>query len=334
MSISPSFRPRRSWKAPAVAAAVLVAVAAGIGACVSQPLVTVRAPSPAGASDPARLERHVRMLAETLHPRGHEHVENLDRAAAYLGAELAGAGGKVSEQPYDVRGRTYRNVIARFGPESGARVVVGAHYDAANDHPGADDNASGVAGLLELARLLGKTPPAGPVELVAYTLEEPPFFRTEHMGSAHHARSLKEAGVAVRAMISLEMIGYFTDAPGSQSFPVSSLGLLYPTTGSFIAVVGHLGETDLVRDVKGAMKGASDLPVYSLNAPASVQGIDWSDHLNYWANGYHAVMITDTSYLRNRRYHTDRDTPDTLDYRRMGQTVEGVFQAVMALAAP
>jgi Peptidase family M28 len=334
MSIYPSFRPKRSLRRPAILAGILASAMVVIGACVSQPLVSPRPPIQAASCDPARLERHVRMLAETLHPRGHEHVANLDRAAAYLGAELTGSGGTVSEQAYDVRGRTYRNVLARFGPESGARVVVGAHYDAADDHPGADDNASGVAGLLELARLLGQARPGAPVELVAYTLEEPPYFRTEQMGSARHARSLKEAGARVRAMISLEMIGYFSDEPGSQSFPVSSLGLLYPSTGNFIAVVGDLGQTDLVREVKGAMKGATDLPVYSLNAPATVQGIDWSDHRSYWAHGYHAVMITDTSYLRNRAYHTDRDTPETLDYVRMGKTVEGVFQAVMALATP
>jgi Zn-dependent M28 family amino/carboxypeptidase len=189
-----------------------------------------------------------------------------------------------------------------------------------------------VAGLIELANLLGRSSPPMKVELVAYTLEEPPFFRSEYMGSAVHARSLKRAGVSVRAMFSLEMIGYFSDDEGSQHFPNPLLRLFYPTKGNFISVIGKLGQGLLVRKIKGAMKGASSLPVYSINAPRSIPGVDFSDHMNYWDAGYPAVMVTDTAFYRNPHYHMAEDTAEKLDYGRMAQVVEGVYAAVIELA--
>jgi Zn-dependent M28 family amino/carboxypeptidase len=279
-----------------------------------------------------RLRAHVKMLAETLVPRDHTHVENLDRAAAYIHGELAATGAQVSEQPFVANGRTYRNVIATYGPRSGERIVVGAHYDAFEALPAADDNASGVAGLIELGRLLGAEAPKMRTELVAYTLEEPPYFDTDLMGSSVHARTLKKERLHVRAMLSLEMIGYFSDAPHSQSFPTSLLGLLYPTTGNYITVIGRIGGGSLVRKVKKAMRGATPLPVHSMNGPRFLPGIDFSDHASYWDEGFPAAMITDTAFYRNDRYHTARDTPDTLDYDRMGMVVKGVYAAVKALA--
>jgi Zn-dependent M28 family amino/carboxypeptidase len=300
---------------------------------VTQPIVAKPAESHSSMTvSPARLEAHVRTLSETLVPRSFTYPENLDRAAAYIAEQFRGAGGMVSEQPYQVNGRTYRNVIARFGPDTRERIVVGAHYDAAGEFPAADDNASGVAGLLELARLLGSNTPPMQVELVAYSLEEPPFFRTPYMGSAVHATSLKQQGVRVRAMFSLEMIGYFTDAPSSQRFPIGLLRAFYPSEGNFITVVGKLGNGRLVRRVKRAMRGAGPLPVHSINAPRLVPGVDFSDHVNYWDAGYDALMITDTAFYRNPNYHTALDTADTLDYRRMAMVVEGVQAAVLALA--
>lgn len=286
----------------------------------------------APAVDPARLEAHVRKLAETFVPRDEAHPENLDRAAGYVREELQSAGGRVEDQPFQVRGTTYRNVIASFGPETRERIVVGAHYDAAGPYPGADDNASGVAGLIELARLLGRNPPRSRVDLVAFSLEEPPNFGGSAMGSAVHAASLREQGVRLRAMIGLEMIGYFSDAPGSQQFPLPGLRALYPSTGNFITVAGKLGQGGLVRRIKKAMRSASPLGVESISAPASLPGISLSDHRNYWEAGYPAVMITDTAFYRNDNYHTASDTPDTLDYRRMAMVVQGLDGAVRALA--
>ena len=299
---------------------------------ITQPLFSTRSPLSTISVDPARLQAHVQMLATQLHPRDEGHPENLDRVAAYVRAEFQSAKGVVSEQPYEVNGKTYRNVIAWFGPETPERIVVGAHYDTAGPLPGADDNASGIAGLIELAQLLGGQQLPMRVELVAFTLEEPPYFRTEHMGSAIHSASLRREGVEVRAMVSLEMIGYFSDDPESQKFPAPFLGAFYPSRGNFIIVVGTLGEGLLVRRVKTAMRGASPLPVYSINAPSSVPGMDFSDQLNYWGAGYDAVMITDTAFFRNQNYHTVYDTPDKLDYKRMAMVVEGVYAAVLVLA--
>jgi Zn-dependent M28 family amino/carboxypeptidase len=282
--------------------------------------------------DPRRLEAHVRMLSETLAPRDAGHPENLDRVAAHIHGAFEQAGGRVADQPYRVGATTYRNVVADFGPASKERIVVGAHYDTAGPYPGADDNASGVAGLIELAGLLAGSDPPLTVELVAYTLEEPPYFRSEQMGSAVHAKSLKAAGVKLRAMLSLEMIGYFTDAPDSQSFPAPGLSLLYPTTGNFIAVVGKLGQGSLVGQIRRAMAEATELPVHSIAAPRFLTGVDFSDHVSYWEAGYPAAMITDTAFYRNPNYHTRTDTAETLDYRRMAQVVAGVFAAVRELS--
>jgi hypothetical protein len=303
-------------------------------ATVTQPLLFgTGARLEASRVDAARLEKHVALLAGEFSPRDAAHPENLDRVAAYIRREFQQAGATVQEQPYQADGRTYRNVSAFFGPQTGERIIVGAHYDAAGELPAADDNASGVAGLIELAHLLGKAPLQTRVELVAFTLEEPPYFRTQYMGSAVHAATLKQQNVPVRLMLSLEMIGYFTDAPDTQSFPLSFLRWFYPSQGNFIAVIGKIGQGSLTRRVKRAMRGASELPVYSLNAPVGVPGIDFSDHLNYWREGYQAAMITDTAFYRNSNYHSRADTPDTLDYKRMALVVQGVCAAIRAEAA-
>jgi len=298
----------------------------------TQPLFSRLQPNSVRTVDPARLEAHVRKLSIELAPRDVGHMENLDRAASYIGTELVQAGASVSEQRYRVEQITYRNVIARFGPDTPERIVVGAHYDAAGPMPGADDNASGVAGLIELARLLGVNPPKLRIDLVAFSTEEPPYFRTNGMGSSVHAQSLQKENVRVRAMLSLEMIGYFSDGSGSQHFPAGILSAFYPATGNFIGVVGRVGDGLLARRVKSAMSGAAPLPVYSISAPSVIPGIDFSDQLNYWHAGYKALMITDTAFYRNLNYHTEHDTPEKLDYKRMAMVVEGVYAAVTDLS--
>ncbi len=319
-SQSPARKPRRLLAALAVIVAGTLALAAMIG----QPLVTA-VPSTPPAVDPVRLEAHVKKLSIDFHPRSFEHRANLERTAAYIEAQFKEAGAQVSIQDVMVDANRYKNVVARFGPASGRLLVIGAHYDSHGATRGADDNASGVAGLLELAHLLGKAAPTRPVELVAYTLEEPPYFRTRHMGSVWHASALKAAGRDVELMLSLEMIGYFSDRPGSQAYPVGAMKLGYPDRGNFIALVGQFGDFGLSRSVKAAMTGASELPVYSLNAPSIVQGIDFSDHRSYWVQGYPALMVTDTAFMRNRNYHRAGDTFDKLDYKRMAMVVQAVF---------
>jgi len=313
---------------------VLALVLLLVAACfwLTQPLFSHPQLNQVRTVDPARLEAHVRKLSIDFSPRDVGNLENLDRVSAYISAELSQAGGSVSEQSYRVENRSFRNVIARFGPDTPERIVVGAHYDAAGPLPGADDNASGVGGLIELARLLGAQAPSMRIDLVAFSTEEPPYFGTTGMGSSVHAQSLQKENVRVRAMLSLEMIGYFSDASGSQHFPAGILSAFYPSTGNFIGVVGRVSDGLLARRVKSAMSGAAPLPVYSISAPSIVPGVDFSDQLNYWRAGYKGLMITDTAFYRNLNYHTARDTPEKLDYKRMAMVVEGVYAAVTELS--
>ena len=299
---------------------------------VTQPLLSRATPNSQRTVDPSRLEAHVRKLSIELGPRDAGHPESLDQVAAYIKNEFSQTGASVSEQGYRVKGRSYRNVIAYFGQETEERIVVGAHYDTAGALPGADDNASGVAGLIELARLLSQQQLKVRVELVAFSTEEPPYYRSTGMGSYVHADSLRQQNVRVRAMFSLEMIGCFSDAPNSQHFPIGLLSGFYPSTGNYIAVVGRLNDVSLVRRTKATMRNAAPLPVYSINAPQFVTGVDFSDQRNYWRMGYNAVMITDTAFYRNRNYHTAADTAEKLDYKRMAMVVEGVYATVSELA--
>lgn len=260
-------------------------------------------------------------LAERFVPRDAAHPEKLAAAADYIAAQFTAAGATAERQAFRASGESYANVVARFGPVDAPRLVVGAHYDAAGPYPGADDNASGVAGLLEPARRLRGAPLRLRVDLVAFCLEEPPFFGNDEMGSVVYAHALRAARTPVHAMIALEMIGYFSDRKDSQEFPDPALKALYPNAGNFIAAVGRAQETDLVRRLQAAMRAASPLAVHSLNAPASTPGVARSDHASFWAAGYPGAMITDTALFRNPHYHTADATPATLDYTRMAQVV-------------
>jgi Zn-dependent M28 family amino/carboxypeptidase len=282
--------------------------------------------------DPVRLRQHVDVLAITNFPRECLYVEKLDACADYIREAFHQAGAVVEDQPYKVNRRTYRNVRGYVGDRHAERIIVGAHYDVHESLPGADDNASGVAVLLELANLLGSLDNPPPVEFVAYTLEEPPFFATPQMGSAVHARAVADEAAAIRGVIVLEMVGYFSDSWGSQSYPIPLLHVMYPSRGNFISVIGRWDHGDWVKRVKMGMKGSTDLPVYSIRAPASLPGVDFSDHRNYWQYQIPALMVTDTAFYRNANYHTSADLPDTLDYARMADVTLAVFSAVQALS--
>jgi hypothetical protein len=325
-------RRRRLFRLAALVLATFGLCVGAAWAYVTQPLFFNPPPVSSPQVSVARLETHVRTISEAIFPRDFERTDDLERVANYIGEEFRKAHGLVSDQPFQVNGKTYRNVIARFGPSTGEMIVVGAHYDSFGPNPAADDNASGVAGLIELAYLLGQNPPATRTELVAFTLEEPPFFRTSSMGSAQHAAALRQNGAHVKVMISMEMIGYFSDAPDSQRFPAAILALMYPSKGNFIAVVGSVGEGMLARKVKRAMRSASPLPVYSINAPSFIPGLDFSDHLSYWNAGYPASMITDTAFYRNTAYHTNRDTSGRLDYQRMAMVTQQIYAAVKSFS--
>jgi Peptidase family M28 len=293
-------------------------------------LLPAAAQATAPAADSARLRRHLQYLVSTPAPRNHQHVAVLDSVARYLGRELARSGGRVAEQPYEAGGQTYRNVLASFGPETGPRIIVGAHYDVCGEQPGADDNGSGVAALLELARLLGQQGPLRQrIDLVAYTLEEPPYFRTRHMGSYVHAKSLHDQGAEVRGMVALEMLGYYDERPGSQHYPFGPLSLIYGTRGNYVTAARKFGHGRFSRPFARHYRRLAQLPVRRFKAPAWLPGIDFSDHLNYWHFGYSALLLTDTAFYRNRHYHQPADTLEKLDLRRLALATDAVLAALL-----
>lgn len=321
-------------------ARVLLTVAAtaallwlGLFVVIRQPMVARPAELARVQARPQALRDHVRFLAG-LCSRDVSHPEQLDVAAEYVKQQFLRATPRVHDEWFSVRGGRFRNVVAEFGPEASRRpvLVVGAHYDvfaARRDcFPGADDNASGTAGLLELARLLATQPPNAPVELVAYTNEEPPFFGSGEMGSAIHAEALRRLRRPVRGMLCLEMIG---DFHGEQLPTAAILKLLYPRGGTFAVVCGRWRDRHLVRQVKAGMQLTTALPVLGYAGPRST--LEASDHVNYWDRGYSAVMITDTAYLRNPNYHTTGDGAETLDYDAMASVTDGVFNAVLVIGS-
>ncbi|MFG5777944.1 M28 family peptidase [Comamonas sp. J-3] len=350
----------------ALVLAALLGLGAGAGLMVqpgveAQPAPLVLLEAPQLRASPERLQAHVRALSEDIPGRSFDQPAQLQKAADYIYEQFQALGVQPQRQPVLFDGKPlFQNIVLRIGPTAGQPggdaplLVIGAHFDTirtngvspggkpdANSHtPGADDNASGVAGLLELARLLTELPPKQPIELVAYTLEEPPQFRTPLMGSFVHASQLAQQGVPLRLMLSLEMIGYFDDKPGSQHYPVPGMTAVYPDTGNFLALIGQMRHFGSMRDTKAQMLGAADLnpvgrpalPIYTFNAPTALRGIDYSDHQNYWWFGFPAIMVTDTSFMRNPHYHRSTDTWDKLDYQRMAQVVNAVL--TVAHAAP
>lgn len=294
---------------------------------VTQPILSKSRPSSIEV-EKSKLKDHVLTFSQRYHPRNSSNIKNLNLCAEYISEHFKKAGLKTSFQEFTVLDKTYKNVIGFLGPETNERIVIGAHYDSYEDTPGADDNASAVAGLIELAYLFGKEKVGTELEFVAYTLEEPPFFGTSEMGSIFHAKSLHDQKINVKIMIALEMIGYFSDKKNSQSYPLPLLEFYYPNRGNFILLVGRLDQRNITRKIKGFMKGATDLPICSINAPSSIVGIDYSDHSSYWEYGYNAVMITDTAFYRNQQYHKKGDTADRLDYERMGKVVVQVFEGI------
>ena len=210
-------------------------------------------------------------------------------------------------------------------------MIVGAHYDSVDGAVGADDNATGVAATLELARLLKGTRLRRTVRFVFFVNEEPPYFQTENMGSLVYARQLRRDGVPVSAMISLETIGFYSDAAGSQKYP-SLLSIFYPSRGNFIGFVGNSESRDLVRRATRRFRESAQFPSEGIAAPATLPGVGWSDQWSFWQQGYPAIMITDTAIFRYPYYHTPLDTLDKVDFRKMARVVDGVRNVVAFLA--
>ncbi len=280
-----------------------------------------------------RLYSDVQKLTNINPPRNFENIESLNQAANYILFQFMMLSKNVDVQNFKIGDKEYKNIICSFGPMEEERIVIGAHYDVCGDQPGADDNATGIAGLLELARMISELKPnlTKRIDFVAYTLEEPPFFRTSFMGSAVHSKSLADSGVKVKVMICLEMLGFFSEERYLQKYPVFFLKWFYPKRANFISIVGKYGQGKIVKQIKEYMIQGSSINVCSITAPAFLPGIDFSDHLNFWKHKYNAVMITDTSFYRNPNYHKKTDTIETLNFDKMAEVVKGVYWAVVNL---
>ncbi len=279
-----------------------------------------------------RLRGHVRVLAAEIGERHIWHPGSLDAAADYVERELQAAGWKVERQSFDVHGVTVRNVVGTLGPDrrSAGAIVIGAHYDSVIGTVGANDNASGVAALIEVARILGEEARTMPVRAVGFVNEEPPFFLSADMGSRRYAARCAGRGERIRAMLSLETLGCYSDRSRSQSYPLP-LGLFYPRTGNFVAFVGNLRSRDLVRRCVGSFRSHTAFPCEGGALPGYLPGIYWSDHWAFWREGYPAAMVTDTALFRYGYYHLPGDTPEKLDYGRLARVVTGVSRVVMDL---
>ena len=305
---------------------------------------TVRMPGPAftGAlpaltpnQDAMRitLERHVRFLAQTIGVRGNHNYTNVYRAAAYIERTLKDLGYQVVSYDYSAYDRDYRNIEATLPGVSRPQelVILGAHYDSAEEAPGADDNASGVAGVLELARVFAADRQARTIRFVFFPNEEPPSFPSGKMGSRHYATAARASNDQITAMLSIESIGYYDTDKDSQRYPFP-LSLAYPDVGDFIGFVSNLKSRSLLHTAISAFRAHASMPTQGVAAPSWVPGVWWSDHWSFWREGYPAIMITDTALFRNPFYHTPDDTADKLDYARMARVVHGLTHVVRALA--
>lgn len=288
-----------------------------------------------------QLKNHVFNLVKYL--RNPEHLGELNDSAEYIKNFWRGLRLKVNDDSFVIDNNDYgvrklgiqefRNLSVSFGPEQGERFVIGAHYDVFGNQPGADDNASGVAALLELTRLMveNKVQPKIPIDFIAYTLEENPY---SLLGSRVHAKKLRDTGTRVKGMISIEMIGYYSSEAGSQKFPPVAgllMKLFYPDNGSFIASIGFGNSARLVSKTCTALKRGGNIPAHMLWLPFPLFGIERSDHTSYSLRGYPACMVTDTSFMRNPNYHKISDKPETLSFTKMSQVVDGIFELVNSL---
>jgi Peptidase family M28 len=272
------------------------------------------------------LQKHVEYLTVRIGERNLWKGDSLEQAASYIEGTLRQYGYALDRQSYTCYGKFSSNLVAETAGE-GSRIVVGAHYDTVPGSPGADDNASAVAGLLELARLFRETPGRRKITFVAFANEEPPFYGSNNMGSMLYAASLRANMVPVDFMISLEMIGYFSRNK-IQQYPLPGMSLFYPQTADFLGVVGNFGAWRTVSRLKKGIKKHSTLKVQTMVGPESVGGINLSDNVSFWRHGYRAVMVTDSAFFRNRHYHQQTDTMDTLDFDSMAEVVKGLFHTL------
>jgi Zn-dependent M28 family amino/carboxypeptidase len=280
------------------------------------------------------LTADVRKLGGEIGERNMARYPQLQAAALHVESQLAAAGWKVRRDEYEVQGKACYNIEAELRGTSPEIVLIGAHYDSVFGSPGANDNGSGVAALLALARRFTGTHNTRTLRFVAFVNEEPGHFQTGQMGSFVYAARCRQRGDRISAMISLETIGYYSNKPGSQHYPLLGLGLIYPRTGNFIGFVGNVASRLLLRDSIGEFRRHAQIPSTGGAFPAIVPGVSWSDQWSFWKHGYPGIMVTDTAPFRYPHYHAGSDTPDKLDYDSMTRVVAGMEKVVYHLANP
>ncbi|MEJ2690139.1 MAG: M20/M25/M40 family metallo-hydrolase [Deltaproteobacteria bacterium] len=330
-------RARKSWLMIAVAFLLFLLAGGGVMLITKMPLASYRDPLPPLTASEIRIEenlsRHVRMLADSIGERNIWRSGSLAKTARFIEDTFTRLGYTVERMEFTSRKVTVSNLAVelRGSKEPGEIIVIGAHYDSVAHCPGANDNGSGVAALLELARLLHDAKPERTVRFVAFVNEESPFFLRGEMGSRRYAARCRKLGENIVAMFSLETIGFYSDQPRSQRYPFP-FSFFYPDTGNFIAFVANLDSRHLVRQAIAAFRRYTRFPSEGTAAPGWLTGISWSDHASFWREGYPAVMITDTAPFRYAAYHRPNDTPEKLDYGRMARAVGGLGKMVEELA--
>jgi hypothetical protein len=279
----------------------------------------------------ANLRRHVAGVASREH--NFFNPSELAASALYIERALVVSGYSVASQRFQVEKLEMRNieVEVKGGARASEIVLVGAHYDSVVGAVGANDNGSGVAALLEFARLFKDARPTRTLRFVAFVNEEPPFYHSDAMGSRQYARRSRERGETIAAMLSLETIGYYSDDPGSQHYPFP-LGFFYPSTGNFVAFVSNLASRTLLHEALSGFRRHAGIPSEGVAAPALIPGVDWSDHWSFWQEGWPALMVTDTAVFRYPHYHSPEDTPDKVDYERLARVVTGLHGMIRELA--
>jgi Zn-dependent M28 family amino/carboxypeptidase len=282
------------------------------------------------------LNKHVQTLAGDIGERNTSKPKALHRAEEYIAQVWQAQGYSVERQEYPLHGDRCTNLeITRMGRRKESPVLlIGAHYDSVIGSPGANDNGTGVAALLEISRAFAAVAPQTSVRFVAFVNEEPPYFQTPFMGSSIYAQNARERGDKIRVMASLETIGYYSNAPASQKFPFPSglFRLLYPDRGNFIVFASNLASRAITQEAYNLFRARSDFPVEIISTFEMVPGIDWSDHGSFWRAGYPAFMVTDTAPYRYPYYHTAEDTPDKVNFEALGRVTEGLHATFQGLA--
>jgi Zn-dependent M28 family amino/carboxypeptidase len=302
---------------------------------VKVPGVSYAGPLKPLSDDEKLIAGNLRGHVEAIASREHNVFRSaeLEASARYIEKTFVRLGYTVAAQRFQSRPVEVRNIEVEIsgGTLASEIVLVGAHYDSVAGAVGANDNGSGVAAMLELARLLKEANPARTLRFVAFVNEEPPFYHSDAMGSSHYARRSRERGENIIAMFSLETIGYYSDRPGSQRYPFP-LGLFYPASGNFVAFVSNLGSRALLHEALASFRRHAGIPSEGVAAPALVPGVDWSGHWSFWQAGWPPLMVTDTALYRYPYYHTMQDTPDKVDYERLARVVAGLHWMLRNLA--